>query len=357
MKKLVTVIGARPQFIKASVVSNALLKQAKIREIIVHTGQHFDENMSNIFFNELSIPKPDYQLNINGKSHGQMTGEMLAAIEDILLKENPDALMVYGDTNSTLAGALAATKLHIPVIHIEAGLRSFNMKMPEEINRILTDQVSKILFCPTVTAINNLEVEGFNHKNTLIEISGDVMQDSALYFKQFVKKPKITHLPENNFILATLHRAENTDDTQRLRQIVDAINHIHHSIAPVVLPLHPRTKNVLKTENIRLDACVIEPVGYLEMIWLLDHCQLVLTDSGGVQKEAFFFHKPCVTMRDQTEWIELIEINANKLAGANTDLIIESVQTMLNQPIEDPNKIYGGGAASVFIADYIAKNI
>ena len=357
MKKLVTVIGARPQFIKASVVSNALLKQTKIKEIIIHTGQHFDENMSNVFFDELNIPKPDYQLNINGKSHGKMTGEMLAAIEDILLKENPDALMVYGDTNSTLAGALAAAKLHIPVIHIEAGLRSFNMEMPEEVNRILTDQVSKILFCPTSVAVNNLQAEGFNEKNVLIEISGDVMQDSALYFKQFVKKPEIDYLPTNNFILATLHRAENTDDIYRLKQIIDAINHIHHTIAPVVLPLHPRTRNILNKEKIQLNACVIDPIGYLEMIWLLDHCKLVLTDSGGVQKEAFFFHKPCVTMRDQTEWTELIDNGANKLAGANTDLIIKSVQVMLNQTIEDPLKIYGGGTASVYIANYIAQHI
>lgn len=357
MKKLLTVIGARPQFIKASVVSNVLLKKNVIEETIVHTGQHFDENMSNIFFNELNIPKPAYQLDINGKSHGQMTGEMLAAIEKILLNEKPDALMVYGDTNSTLAGALAASKLHIPVIHIEAGLRSFNMKMPEEINRILTDQVSKILFCPTSAAINNLQAEGFNQKNTLIELSGDVMQDSALYFKQFAKKPDIEYLSTNNFILATLHRAENTDNIQRLKQIIDAINHIHHTIAPVILPLHPRTRNVLNKEKIHLHACVIDPIGYLEMIWLLNHCQLVLTDSGGIQKEAFFFHKPCVTMRDQTEWIELIDNGANKLAGANTDLIIELVKEMLNQPIKDPQKIYGGGTASVFIADYIAQHI
>ncbi|UOO90587.1 UDP-N-acetylglucosamine 2-epimerase (non-hydrolyzing) [Vitreoscilla massiliensis] len=357
MKKIITVIGARPQFIKASVVSQALKQLSSIKEIIVHTGQHFDENMSNIFFNELNIPKPDYQLNINGKSHGKMTGEMLASIEDIILQEQPDALMVYGDTNSTLAGALAAAKLHVPVIHIEAGLRSFNMKMPEEINRILTDQISAILFCPTQTAIDNLQAEGFTDKEILIELSGDVMQDSAMYFKQFVKQPQIENLPANNFILATLHRAENTDNIQRLQQIVHALNTIHKTIAPVVLPLHPRTRNVLAKENIPLEVCVIEPVGYLEMIWLLDHCQLVLTDSGGVQKEAFFFKKPCVTMRDQTEWVELIEVGANQLAGADSKVIIDAVNNMLNRTISDPNELYGGGKASANIAQFISQHI
>ena len=357
MKKIITVIGARPQFIKASVVSKALQQFSNIKEVIVHTGQHFDENMSNIFFDELHIPKPDYQLNINGKSHGKMTGEMLSAIEEILLQEKPDALMVYGDTNSTLAGALAAAKLHIPVIHIEAGLRSFNMQMPEEINRILTDQISTILFCPTQTAINNLDAEGFHEKGTLIELSGDVMQDSAMYFQKFVKTPNIEHLPANNFILATLHRAENTDDTERLKQIVNALNSIHQTIAPVVLPLHPRTRNVLMKENILLNVCVIEPVGYLEMIWLLDHCQLVLTDSGGVQKEAFFFKKPCVTMRDQTEWVELIEAGANQLAGANSQTIIDVVNNMIGRIITDPQELYGGGKASKNIAQYISQHI
>ena len=357
MKKIITVIGARPQFIKASVVSQALQQLPNIKEVIVHTGQHFDENMSNIFFNELRIPKPDYQLNINGKSHGKMTGEMLSAIEEILLQEKPDALMVYGDTNSTLAGALAAAKLHIPVIHIEAGLRSFNMQMPEEINRILTDQISTILFCPTRTAINNLDAEGFHEKGTLIELSGDVMQDSAMYFQKFVKKPNIEHLPANNFILATLHRAENTDDTERLKQIVNALNTIHQTIDPVVLPLHPRTRNVLMKENILLNVCVIEPVGYLEMIWLLDHCQLVLTDSGGVQKEAFFFKKPCVTMRDQTEWVELIEAGANQLSGANSQSIVDTVNTMVGRIITDPHELYGGGNASKHIAQYISLHI
>lgn len=357
MKKIITVIGARPQFIKASVVSQALQKIPTIKEIIIHTGQHFDENMSNIFFNELNIPKPDYQLNINGKSHGKMTGEMLAAIEDIILQEKPDALMVYGDTNSTLAGALAAAKVHIPVIHIEAGLRSFNMQMPEEINRILTDQISTILFCPTETAIQNLIAEGFKDKNALVELSGDVMQDSALYFKQFVKQPNIYNLPDSNFILATLHRAENTDDIERLKQIVNALNHIHQNIASVILPLHPRTRNVLAKENIQLDVCIIEPVGYLEMIWLLDHCQLVLTDSGGVQKEAFFFKKPCVTMRDQTEWVELIEAGANQLAGAESKEIIAAVDNMLHRTITDPHELYGGGKASANIAHYISQHI
>ncbi|MBV7309553.1 UDP-N-acetylglucosamine 2-epimerase (non-hydrolyzing) [Acinetobacter sp. CWB-G5] len=353
--KILTVIGARPQFIKASVVSAAIEKTAGLSEEIIHTGQHFDANMSNIFFDQLGIPKPHYQLDINSGSHGSMTGRMLEAIEKICLESKPDRLMVYGDTNSTLAGALAASKLHIPVAHIEAGLRSFNMRMPEEINRILTDQVSDILFCPTETAVKNLKNEGFDQKPIQVLNVGDVMQDSSMFFaERAVKGEALKVVPENNFIVATLHRAENTDDPVRLKAIVDALNYIHNNILPVVLPLHPRTQKVVKSLGLQLEMLVLEPVGYLEMIWLLKHCNAVVSDSGGVQKEAFFFKKPCITMRDQTEWVELIEHGVNVLAGADTQKIIDFAQAMLNKNIEDPLNLYGGGKASQNIANVLA---
>jgi UDP-GlcNAc3NAcA epimerase len=353
--KILTVIGARPQFIKASVVSAAIEKTAGLSEEIIHTGQHFDANMSNIFFDQLGIPKPHYQLDINSGSHGSMTGRMLEAIEKICLESKPDRLMVYGDTNSTLAGALAASKLHIPVAHIEAGLRSFNMRMPEEINRILTDQVSDILFCPTETAVKNLKNEGFESKPVQVLNVGDVMQDSSMFFaERAVKGEALKAVPESNFIVATLHRAENTDDPVRLKAIVDALNYIHKNILPVVLPLHPRTQKVVKSLGLQLDMLVLEPVGYLEMIWLLKHCNAVVSDSGGVQKEAFFFKKPCITMRDQTEWVELIEHGVNILAGADTQKIINATQAMLNKTIEDPLNLYGGGKASQNIANILA---
>lgn len=353
--KILTVIGARPQFIKASVVSAAINKTAGLSEEIIHTGQHFDANMSNIFFDQLGIPKPHYQLDINSGSHGSMTGRMLEAIEKICLESKPDRLMVYGDTNSTLAGALAASKLHIPVAHIEAGLRSFNMRMPEEINRILTDQVSDILFCPTETAVKNLKNEGFDQKPVQVLNVGDVMQDSSMFFaERAVKGEALKDVPESNFIVATLHRAENTDDPTRLKAIVDALNYIHKNILPVVLPLHPRTQKVVKSLGLKLEMLVLEPVGYLEMIWLLKHCSAVVSDSGGVQKEAFFFKKPCITMRDQTEWVELIENGVNVLAGADTQKIIEFTQSMLGKEILDPLNLYGGGEASNKIVKFLA---
>ncbi|WP_218955152.1 MULTISPECIES: non-hydrolyzing UDP-N-acetylglucosamine 2-epimerase [unclassified Acinetobacter] len=355
--KILTVIGARPQFIKASVVSAAIEKTAGLSEEIIHTGQHFDANMSNIFFDQLGIPKPHYQLDINSGSHGSMTGRMLEAIEKICLESKPDRLMVYGDTNSTLAGALAASKLHIPVAHIEAGLRSFNMRMPEEINRILTDQVSDILFCPTETAVKNLKNEGFEAKPVQVLNVGDVMQDSSIFFaERAVKGEALAGVPDADFIVATLHRAENTDDPVRLKSIVDALNYIHNNILPVVLPLHPRTQKVVKSLGLQLEMLVLEPVGYLEMIWLLKHCNAVVSDSGGVQKEAFFFKKPCITMRDQTEWVELIDHGVNILAGADTQKIIDFTKAMLNKNIEDPSNLYGGGKASQNIANVLASS-
>lgn len=345
MQKIFTIIGARPQFIKASVVSREIKKVDDIEEIMLHTGQHFDANMSDVFFNQLGIPQPDVQLDIHGGSHGEMTGRMLAEIEQALLLHKPDRVLVYGDTNSTLAGALAAAKQHIPVAHVEAGLRSFNMQMPEEINRILTDQISDLLFCPTDTAVRNLMNEGYADKAVRVLQVGDVMQDAALLFAKQATAPEGFNL-EAGFVLATLHRAENTDNPTRLAAIVQALNRVHKEIAPVVLPLHPRTRKLIAAQGLNLDVHLIDPVGYFEMVWLLDHAGLVLTDSGGVQKEAFFFGKACVTMRDQTEWIELLEVGANELVGADVQKIIQSVQNNVNRAVKDVNQLYGGGKAS-----------
>ena len=353
MHKILTIIGARPQFIKASVVSRAIAQTSGIEEIMLHTGQHFDANMSNIFFNQLGIPKPDIQLDIHGGTHGEMTGRMLSEIEQALLTHKPDRVLVYGDTNSTLAGALAAAKLHIPVAHVEAGLRSFNMQMPEEINRILTDQISDLLFCPTDTAVKNLHNEGFANKSVQVLQVGDVMQDAALLFAEKALAP-IDVLP-SEFILATLHRAENTDNLERLTNIVNALNELHRTIAPVVLPLHPRTRKLISQQGLRLNVHLIDPVGYFEMVWLLDHCSLVLTDSGGVQKEAFFFGKACVTMRDQTEWVELIDVGANELVGADKDKIIKTASKHLGRRVQDVHQLYGGGRAAQRIVDILVK--
>ena len=359
MKKILTIIGARPQFIKASVVSKAIGETEGLTEVIVHTGQHFDANMSDIFFNQLGIPRPHHLLSINGGSHGDMTGRMLIEIEKVLLHEGPDCVVVYGDTNSTLAGALAAAKLHIPVAHVEAGLRSFNMQMPEEVNRILTDRVSNILFCPTQTAVNNLQQEGYpfvvaNGRPQRIEKVGDVMQDSAQLFATRATAPQGFTL-DKGFVLTTIHRAENTDHPERLSSILAALNEIARR-TPVVLPLHPRTRKIiadlqLNTDNLTL----IDPVGYLEMLWLLKQCGLVVTDSGGVQKEAFFMGKACVTMRDQTEWVELIDAGANELVGADKENIIDAVKRNLGREVRDEQHMYGGGVAAIRVADKIKE--
>jgi UDP-GlcNAc3NAcA epimerase len=355
MPKIFTVVGARPQFIKASVVSLAFAQAEGIEETILHTGQHFDANMSDIFFEQLQIPRPDIQLNIHGGNHGEMTGRMLTEIEQCLQEQKPDRVLVYGDTNSTLAGALAAAKLHIPVAHVEAGLRSFNMLMPEEINRILTDQISDLLFCPTKSAVQNLHNEGFDRKPVQVLQVGDVMHDAALLFADQAIEPA-GNLPRE-FILATLHRAENTDCPQRLASIVAALNDIHQNEAPVVIPLHPRTRQKLSQHGLTLQVHSIDPVGYLEMLWLLKHCQLVLTDSGGVQKEAFFFGKACVTLRDQTEWVELVEAGANELAGADMNKIVDALGRGIKRQFKDVDHLYGGGRASQRIVNELVKRI
>jgi UDP-GlcNAc3NAcA epimerase len=352
--KIVTILGARPQFIKAGSVSREMAKYDEIEEIIVHTGQHFDKNMSDIFFDEMKIAKPHYNLDINGLSHGAMTGQMLEKIEDILLKEEPDWVIVYGDTNSTLAGAIAASKLHIKVAHIEAGLRSFNMKMPEEVNRILTDRISNILFCPTDTAIQNLKNEGYDNIDVRIIKSGDVMQDGAMFYKSLSKRPDLNI--KATFILCTIHRAENTDDETRLINIFKVLAEIAKE-KQIILPLHPRTKKIIQKLKININGLtIIDPVGYLEMVWLIDNCELVMTDSGGLQKEAYFFAKPCITLRDETEWVELVDNGFNILVGANEKKILNAYNSSSNMNnINKELDIYGGGKASKNIIKELLK--
>jgi len=345
--KIVTIIGARPQFVKAAMVSKAIkdhnaIEKEKITEIIVHTGQHFDENMSDVFFNQMQIPKPNYNLEVNSLSHGAMTGQMLEKVEKLLIKEQPNWVLVYGDTNSTLAGALAARKLHIKVAHVEAGLRSFNMRMPEEINRILTDRISNILFCSTNVAIDNLKDEGFEHMNIHIVKSGDIMLDSAMVFSEYATQQE--GLVNTNFILATIHRAENTDYKENLSSIFSALSKISEN-EMIVLPLHPRTKKLLDKYNIELPPSVriIDPVGYLEMLWLLSNCTMVITDSGGVQKEAFFFKKSCITAREETEWTELVEVGANILVGSDRTRILNAYEKMKANTPNFDHILYGDG--------------
>ena len=350
MRKIITVVGARPQFIKAATLSRQF-KLLGIEEKIIHTGQHFDANMSEIFFDEMEIPKPAYQLDIHGVSHGAMTGRMLEGIEKILMTEKPDGVLVYGDTNSTLAGALAAAKLHIPVIHVEAGLRSFNMDMPEEINRILTDRISNALFCPTDTAVSNLMREGFDNMPVQIIKNGDVMQDAAMYYadKAQLKSDIIRKAGLNKFVLATIHRQENTDNPENLKNIIEGLNAIHKEI-PVVVPMHPRTRNIL-AQNYQLpDFTIIDPVGYFDMIMLLKSCEMVITDSGGVQKEAFFFAKHCITLREQTEWVELVDKGFNLLVGSDIDKLRDAFDFFRNKQSDFSIDLYGNGKAAEMAA-------
>lgn len=325
--KIITIVGARPQFIKAAAVSRVIRDQyaGKIDEIIVHTGQHYDDNMSQVFFDELDIPRPRYNLEISGGNHGAMTGRMLEAVEGVLLAEKPDWVLIYGDTNSTLAGALAAVKLHIPVAHVEAGLRSFNMRMPEEVNRVVADRVSSLLFCPTETAVRNLAAEGIVRG---VHDIGDVMYDVALFYRDKARQQsrilEQLKLEAGQFALATCHRAENTDNADRLANIVMALAEVARRL-PVVLPLHPRTRKLLAENNLanQLDkVTVTDPLSFLDMVALEQSAKAILTDSGGVQKEAFFYSVPCITLRDETEWVETVEAGGNQLAGASTENIL-----------------------------------
>lgn len=337
--KIVTVLGARPQFIKAAAFSRVMRDYSNSEEIIVHTGQHYDQNMSDVFFQEMGIPSPKYQLNTGGKSHGAMTGQQLEKIEEILLIEKPDIVLVYGDTNSTLAGALAAVKLHIPVAHVEAGLRSFNKAMPEEINRILTDQVSDYLFVPSIGAKKNLLNEGINEEK--IFIVGDIMFDVSIYYKDKMVKPNwFDSLKLKDFILCTIHRAETTDESKKIENIFKGLS---ESDKNIILPLHPRTMNKIKEYGLTIpnNINIVEPVGYLEMIWLEVNSQFIITDSGGVQKEAYFHGKQCVTLREETEWVELVEAGLNTLVGQDIQKIKESLNHRNFK--SKSNYIYGRG--------------
>jgi UDP-GlcNAc3NAcA epimerase len=357
--KIVTIVGARPQFVKAAALSREFKKHTNIEEVILHTGQHFDKNMSDVFFEEMQIPHPKYNLNINSLSHGAMTGRMLEEIENILILEKPDYLLVYGDTNSTLAGALAAKKLHIKVVHIEAGLRSFNMAMPEEVNRILTDRISDILFCPTSTAIDNLEREGFSNFESLIFNVGDVMQDAALFYEKQADQNsdilKHMHIKKNEYYLCTLHRAENTNNMDRLASIIKGLNNLPEKYQ-LVLPIHPRTKQLLNKFKLNTNIKIIAPVGYFDMIQLIKNSRLVITDSGGLQKEAYFFNKFCITTRDQTEWTELVSHGYNKIVGADSKRIIESVKYFESITFHKEIELYGGGLASQKIVSNIIEH-
>jgi UDP-GlcNAc3NAcA epimerase len=380
-KKIITIIGARPQIIKASAFSRAVKNhfQDKIEEILVHTGQHYDENMSNVFFNEMGIPQPNYNLSVGSGSHGAQTGKMIEGLESIFLAEKPDAVLVYGDTNSTIAGALAATKIHIPVIHVEAGLRSFNKSMPEEINRICCDHMSTLLFTPTQTGLTNLATEGFNLTpqnkvdidNPAVYMCGDVMYDNSLFFSE-VSAQKSTILSDigveaNQYILSTIHRDSNTDIAENLENIFKGLLTVaRQSNLKVVLPLHPRTKSKLEatlspdlyaqvTSNEII--LIIDPAGFLDIIALEKNARLIITDSGGLQKEAYFFKKPCLILRPQTEWIEIVENGNAELVGADYLKIIEGGLRLLNRDDFTYPSLYGDGKAAEFIANKILEHL
>lgn len=362
--KILTIVGARPQFVKAAVVSRAFRelsggKYGAIEEKIVHTGQHFDTQMSDVFFDEMDIPRPSHQLAFGGLTHGAMTGRMVEGIERIILDEKPDWVLVYGDTNSTLAGTLAAVKLHVPVAHVEAGLRSYNRQMPEEINRILTDHASSLLFPPTQCARETLLSEGIPDR--LIMVSGDVMYDAAMFYGGLSDQRSniVQHLGLSGtpFILSTIHRAENTDNPEKLTAIVAGLAELSSHL-PVVLPLHPRTRNVVeKMDDISsLDSLhIIAPVGYLDMVALEKHADLIVTDSGGVQKEAYFFATPCLTLRTETEWTELVELGVNKVVEPSSkNAIVAAANAMINTNYFDfSKKPYGNGDAAMKIAHHI----
>lgn len=380
MKKVITIIGARPQIIKASAISRAIKQKfsSQLEEILVHTGQHYDENMSKLFFEELAIPEPAYNLNVGSGSHGAQTAKMIDGLEQLFQKENPDAVIVYGDTNSTIAGALAAVKIHIPVVHIEAGLRSFNKQMPEEINRIACDHMSTLLFTPTKTGLLNLTNEGFKEQDLPASVDapkvyhcGDIMYDNSLYFST-VSDEKSTvlkkqNLEQGNFILCTIHRDANTDQPEKLTAIFEALLQIQEqSGQKIVLPLHPRTKSKLQ-ENVapsvfqkvtnNRSILIIEPVGFLDVIALEKNASIIVTDSGGLQKEAFFFQKPCIILRPQTEWIEIVENGNAILTDADNKKIVEAFEKLTSEKGFSYPPFYGDGNAAAFICEKILSDL
>lgn len=354
--KILTIVGARPQFIKVAPVSRAIRKQHS--EVLVHTGQHYDDNMSGVFFRELDIPAPDYNLEVGSSGHGEQTGLMLQRLEPLVRVERPDLLLIYGDTNSTLAGALTAAKLHIPLAHVEAGLRSFDRRMPEEVNRVVADQLSNLLFCPTHTAVENLKREGIASNpqlNQHIHEVGDVMYDAVLHNIALAEAGAGEllaglGLKPQGYTLATVHRASNTDDPDKLRSIVAAFAQIGTAEQPLIFPVHPRTRKVMQTLGIKPGDGVrlIEPVGYLEMLNLERNARLIVTDSGGVQKEAYFMAVPCLTLRDETEWVETVESGWNRLVGTDTDTIVAAAQ--FAAPNTTPPPLFGDGHAAERIA-------
>ncbi len=378
-KKIITIIGARPQIIKSSAISRAIRTSFRddLEEIIVHTGQHYDENMSNVFFEEMQIPYPDYNLNVGSGTHGKQTAKMLEGLEEIYLKEHPDAIIVYGDTNSTIAGALAAIKIHIPVVHIEAGLRSFNKRMPEEVNRIACDHMSSLLFSPTQTGLTNLEKEGFdityrgkaNADTPVVYHCGDIMYDNSLYFSK-VSDEKSTVLTDtgvekNNFILCTVHRDSNTDVKENMNAIFSALlDIVKESGLNIVLPIHPRTKKKMKDQldEVLYDEIqntpqfkIIPPAGFLDIIALEKNAKMVITDSGGLQKESFFFRKPCVILRPQTEWVEIVNNGNAILADADRIRIKEAFQKLIHKKDYTFPNYYGDGKAAEFICEKIIE--
>lgn len=356
MIKVITVVGARPQFIKAAALSRQLQKIEEIEEIVIHTGQHFDRSMSDVFFQEMSIPEPTYNLNISSLNHGSMTGRMMEGLEKIIIEERPDAVIVYGDTNSTLAAALVASKLHVPVVHVEAGLRSYNMEMPEEINRILTDRVSSLLLCPSAQAKENLMLEGYGKFKSQIEVVGDVMEDVAMQYSSIVgwddKIAQDFDIEKNKYLLFTCHRAENTNDSSRMDEIIRGLNAASDYI-PVIWPLHPRLKSKINDYKLSENVNLIEPLGYSEMIRMIKYCSVVATDSGGLQKEAYYFGKYCITLRDETEWTELVENNFNFLVGANAIEFERRVKETMVKTFNSSIELYGGGKAAVHASQLI----
>lgn len=364
MLKIVSIIGARPQFIKAASVSRAIEEfnkkikrpKSKLKEILVHTGQHYDYSMNDIFFRQLDLRQPDYNLNVGSHSQGKQTALMLERLEGVLKKEAPDLVLVYGDTNSTLAGALAAKKLHILLAHIEAGMRSYNMDMPEEVNRVIVDRISDVLFCPSRTAVNNLCSEGITNSASRrfpkVFLVGDVMYDALLFYFDIAKKKsailrKLSLFPKS-YYLATIHRAENTDNRRRLKSLLESLNDIAKNRAPVIFPVHPRTKKAISSLRIRALAKslkMIEPVSYLDMLLLEKNAKTILTDSGGVQKESYFLKVPCVTLRDETEWQETVNGGFNILTGSDKEKIAETLNTIEKLNIKSV-RFYGDGKAS-----------
>lgn len=356
VKKILTVVGARPQFVKAATLSRCIASRKDVVEVLVHTGQHFDDNMSALFFREMNIPEPAYHLNVNNLPSESATAMMVERLLPLLQKEQPDCVLVYGDTNSTLAGARAAKQCGIPLAHVEAGLRSFNNAMPEEYNRIQTDKLSDFLFCPTLTAVENLNNESLNN-NAVISLCGDVMYDACSYYQPKAIKPQINL--DKEFFLSTVHRAENTDNQQVLISIFRALNFLAEK-TQVVLPLHPRTRLRLQALDFDFNnskITFIEPVGYFEMLYLLQHCSLVLTDSGGLQKEAYFFDKKCVTLRNETEWVELVKNGLNCLAGTDSQAIVNAVRKMSQSHQQFQKGLYGDGHTAERIITALMMNL